>query len=619
MTKIPKVLVFSGLLLAMVLVFALATQAQDNLTIAYGDTASGSLTTDHPAVTYNFNGKSGDSVTIRLTSDDFDAYVSLQDSSGTELASDDDSAGTLNAEIAAFSLPADATYTIIVTSARHHTSDQDVATGNYTLALLADQQPTFVTPTPTTSFDLFASATPGSSETQVGGASGGPISIGSTVTGQLTSDVPVVQYTFDATAGQVVTISLNSDEFDSYLTLNDAVGNFLTFDDDGGGGLNARIDSYAIPADGTYIIYVTSTDGTGTGSFTLSLEASQGLPHTEVFTPEPTTTEIAPTELPPTEVTPVNTGEGQPIEFGQTVTGSLDSSQTFSLYTFQGEAGDVVVITMSASGFAPYVYLTEPNLDYTLASSSSDSSATTTVLGPFTLSDSATYTVNATSYYGDGAGSYTLRVDRVSVTAVNIGDTASLTVGGDTPRQFVSFQGNPGDALDIAVDSAGSVDTQLTVLSPSGYQIASDDDSGRGFDPEILRLILTESGTYYVVISAPEGSDAGDIQLSVTESAIPSLDSGPKVVRLNDKRTQDVVTFTGTAGERVHLDFTLDSGTMEPTITVTQNGQTLSYASATGVSSLAVEIVLPADGKVVVQVQDQTSTTLNIKASLERK
>lgn len=64
---------------------------------------------------YTFDGKEGQAVTITLESDDFDPVLSLFDSSGTSIASNDDFGGTLNSTIILI-LPADDTYKVLASS-----------------------------------------------------------------------------------------------------------------------------------------------------------------------------------------------------------------------------------------------------------------------------------------------------------------------------------------------------------------------------------------------------------------------------------------------------------------------------------------------------------------------
>jgi hypothetical protein len=64
-----------------------------------------------------------------------------------------------------------------------------------------------------------------------------------------------------ASARDVVTIAVNSDDFDPLVIVTDANGRELSRDDDSGDGFNALVSSLRIPNDGDYIILVTSFSG----------------------------------------------------------------------------------------------------------------------------------------------------------------------------------------------------------------------------------------------------------------------------------------------------------------------------------------------------------------------
>lgn len=112
-----------------------------------------------------------------------------------------------------------------------------------------------------------------------------PISIGQTVNGNLTTnDCPLGDgtfydaYSFSATAGQQVAVSMASNQFDTFLILNRPDGSTLAVDDDGGGGTNSRIPQgssfITLPTTGTYTIWANAfdpADTTGAYSLTLSV------------------------------------------------------------------------------------------------------------------------------------------------------------------------------------------------------------------------------------------------------------------------------------------------------------------------------------------------------------
>ncbi|MBI5246675.1 MAG: hypothetical protein HY923_05800 [Elusimicrobia bacterium] len=84
-------------------------------------------------------------------------------------------------------------------------------------------------------------------------------------------------YTFRGTRGQPVTIAMNAIGFyDSYLDLYGPDGDWLEYDDDGGGDGDARIVNYILPEDGVYTIDAGAYASGSFGSFRLSLSGSLG-------------------------------------------------------------------------------------------------------------------------------------------------------------------------------------------------------------------------------------------------------------------------------------------------------------------------------------------------------
>ena len=101
------------------------------------------------------------------------------------------------------------------------------------------------------------------------------IALGDTVESELEGEP--LSYTFSASAGDFMTISLASENFDAYLTLNDADGNLVAEDDDSGDFFNALL-STVIPADGEYTIVVSAAFGQGNGAFVLRLNSLEATP-----------------------------------------------------------------------------------------------------------------------------------------------------------------------------------------------------------------------------------------------------------------------------------------------------------------------------------------------------
>ena len=75
---------------------------------------------------------------------------------------------------------------------------------------------------------------------------------------RLTEDTPLRSYAFTGEAGDLITINMVSEDFDTHLSLLDADGNEITADDDSGGNHNSRIGPFTLSVSGNYTIIAQS-------------------------------------------------------------------------------------------------------------------------------------------------------------------------------------------------------------------------------------------------------------------------------------------------------------------------------------------------------------------------
>lgn len=101
--------------------------------------------------------------------------------------------------------------------------------------------------------------------------------VGEQVSGALTSasvlrtdDTYMDGYFYDARAGEQITATLRSPDFDSWLTMDQPDGQFRKWDDDSAGGQDSRL-TVTFPAAGRYLIVAGTVGKHTTGHYTLSL------------------------------------------------------------------------------------------------------------------------------------------------------------------------------------------------------------------------------------------------------------------------------------------------------------------------------------------------------------
>lgn len=191
---------------------------------------------------WSFSGRSGDQIMILMESREVDTFLVLFGPDDRFLTVDDDSGGDLDAMIRRFVLPSSGIYNIVATS--YGGSEE----GSYTLELER-------TDTRREPLEL----------------AGGTISAGETVTGEL-QDWTGDAWLFVGSEGDQVTISLESDEFDTVLEIWGPDLAPIESDDDGGVGTNSLIEDLRLPGPGTYNIVARGYSRGERGSYTLTVE-----------------------------------------------------------------------------------------------------------------------------------------------------------------------------------------------------------------------------------------------------------------------------------------------------------------------------------------------------------
>ena len=108
------------------------------------------------------------------------------------------------------------------------------------------------------------------------------LGMGGSVTSELTATDGVSldgsnydEWTFSAIAGQQMVVTMESEDVDSYLLVMQSDGTQLGFDDDGGSGLNSRVE-FRVPATGLYSIIATTAVSSQTGAYVIRVGRDSG-------------------------------------------------------------------------------------------------------------------------------------------------------------------------------------------------------------------------------------------------------------------------------------------------------------------------------------------------------
>lgn len=195
---------------------------------------------------YTFTAANFSAVQIDLVSEDFDAFLVLYTGDGLEdrsvanvVAFNDDGGSGFNSRISAL-----------------------VAPGTY----LIEARPLVIGQLGTYALDLALTAIEGDEDDP----SAPVMAYGDSLAGQIFPAGDIDSYAFSGAAGDLVTIDLESADFDAFLELVRA-GESIAADDDGGTDLNSRLQDFALPASGDYLIRVHELGDDGEGSYGIRL------------------------------------------------------------------------------------------------------------------------------------------------------------------------------------------------------------------------------------------------------------------------------------------------------------------------------------------------------------
>ena len=409
-----------------------------------------------------------------------------------------------------------------------------------------------------------------------------PITIPATVNSSLTGDdCPLGDgtvydvYSFSGTAGQQISVTLTSSDFDAYLFLGlddgTSVPLILGEDDDGGGAPNARIPSGSgvatLPYTGTYFIFANAFDPEDTlGNYTLSVTTAGG------------------------------TCPGTPASIGfGAVNGALSAGDCrfvddtfYDAYAFSGTAGQQVSLLLTSASFDAVVYLLDDNRNI-LGANDDGGGGTNARLpatgGAITLPYTGTYYVVAGEIPpGDidvapPTGSYTLTLTDGGTcpsTPITVGQTITngALASGDcklpdeTPFDLYTFSGTAGQQVAVSMSST-AFDAYLFLVGPDAEIIAENDDGGGGTNARIPAesgfITLPVTGTYSILANAFNAGATGAYTLSLTGAAPPAATlqfSGASFAAAEGGHAVTVtVTRTGTATGEASVGFATADGT----------------------------------------------------------
>jgi len=359
-----------------------------------GDPGAHALPDGRAVVAWALNGRAGETVTIDLRSEAFDAMLYLVRPDGRETWSDDDSGGGCDSRIE-LELPAAGRYTVVASAL-----DATVEGGEYTLLVrtgaghpIPDDAPPCGGGEPEEPWEMPAPRA--------------TIAVGDTVRATLDESAATAQdgswiHVYEVTgarAGEQLYVLMQSTALDAFLQVRS--GDFGNSDDDSGGACDAML-AWTVEGEGPHYVMANTVSPADTGAYVLIVSRSRPSLREGTCTAGGAAWDAAPSGT---------------IAAGQTRESRLDgnspataSGARYQVWTVTGQAGESVTVDLVSDAFDALIVRTDEqgqSLD-----SDDDGAGRCDARLTITIPAGGTVRLVATSLGGDAGGPFTLRAYR---------------------------------------------------------------------------------------------------------------------------------------------------------------------------------------------------------------
>ncbi|MDE2858596.1 MAG: hypothetical protein OXN94_12205 [Chloroflexota bacterium] len=380
------------------------------------------------------------------------------------------------------------------------------------------------------------------------------------VIGAISNEAPYQTFSFAGEAGEVISVSMQAvgPNLDTLLQIVDESGSIVGVNDDAAGTTDSLISNARLLSSGSFTIIATRYGmelGGTEGQFQLTL----GGPASDVPA-ELTTLDLPPGDI---EVTLVwGTNADLQLLVRDPIGGSVFDDIPFgSSGGILQEAGNVNCIAAPSGAPVSYIYWPPgrmrpgtyevevwyqnacseipPPVDFTLAIAVGGETialerqfplANQRFVTNFTVLPDGRASAGEGGFIDGGSSLIPYRSAAFDAPVIAAGETVTGTISSANTFDVFNFQGAAGEMVTIRMSAAAQVlDTNVFLISPSGVEIAANDDgdpallgtSGFATDSIISGLALTENGPYTIIATryaAQFGGTIGSYALSLEKN-----------------------------------------------------------------------------------------------------
>ena len=302
----------------------------------------------------------------------------------------------------------------------------------------------------------------------------------------------VDRYSWEAKEGDVVVITLESDDFDTYLAVtSDLSDDYHWFNDDYQSLTSRSQIELTVPESGEYTVSVTSYDARETGAYRLSFAKLE-----------------------------VRVEEGRLSEQDET----LENGEYIDWYEIEGRPGEMIVLDLTSDDFDTYLILDDPH--GSRLENDDWQSETMHSHVENNMFDEGVHRVGVTSYEAEETGQYKLTISfREGIRYEEIDESQQLhrqlkgdeiTLADGSLADGYLFWAEEDDTVLITMESE-DFDTFLIIRGPSGMDEENDDYEGTTNSRIAFRC--RKSGRYQLIATSFEAGDTGQYDLNINLDA----------------------------------------------------------------------------------------------------
>jgi hypothetical protein len=334
-------------------------------------------------------------------------------------------------------------------------------------------QPPASTPTPA----------PSVTETPIPSSATASGNVRDVIEARLSISQPSFDYTFTGKAGEIISIALESADFDAYLNVYDSDGNLLTTADDAGDSLDAVLGVFILPYSGSYRVEATSYENVYgyseglAGAFTLTV----------------------------TRVISV------PIAYNTPISATMTQDTPAYYYTLEARAGDVFSVEVTGDRQVDTTLAIYDASGFQLAFDDDGGIGYHPEIARFVAPSDGNYLFVLTALAGSVDGTVTMNVLRGEPNRLDTPRT--LALGGKQTNDIMIFDAEAGQVIELTLTvksgkvssfDVSAVQNDITLMTYStAYGMAS---------TQVLSFVAPETGAVIIQLNNYGGGISLEVQ-----------------------------------------------------------------------------------------------------------